>query len=142
VTDEDWSAIHSNLSKARKRWGVDARGLTREGAPSRTSAVFFTAIVQSTLPWGRGVGCDRPGLEGVGGAFIIGRRDGFRAACCSTSAGRVRELIARWKKIAAAGVATIESSVTTRQSPLVEICKRRRNIIRIDQAAGTYWWGW
>jgi hypothetical protein len=73
--------------------GIVARVLTGDGAPSRTSAMFYPAIVQSTLLWGRGVGCDRPGLEGLGGAFIIGRRDdGFRAACC-TSAGRVREFI-------------------------------------------------
>ena len=51
-TDDDWPTIYSNLSKARKRWGMVARVLTREGAAPRTSAIFYTAIVQSTLLYG------------------------------------------------------------------------------------------
>ena len=62
-TDDDWPTIYSNLSKARKRWGVVARVLTREGAAPRASAIFYTAIVQINASlWGRDVGCEPQGL--------------------------------------------------------------------------------
>ena len=36
--DNDWPALHWNLAKARKRWSMISRILTREGASPKTSA--------------------------------------------------------------------------------------------------------
>jgi len=51
-TDDDWPAIHSNLAKARKRWGMIRRVLVREGADARVSGYFYKAVVQSVVLYG------------------------------------------------------------------------------------------
>lgn len=47
--DEDGPAIYRNLQKARKRWGMVSRLLTREGASPRVSGLFYKAVVQTVL---------------------------------------------------------------------------------------------
>ena len=51
VNDEnnDWPALHHNLHKARKKWGMLARILDKEGAPPKAKGMFCLAIVQSIL---------------------------------------------------------------------------------------------
>jgi hypothetical protein len=51
-TDDDWPAIHGNLVKARKRWGMIRRVLVREGANERVSGYFYKAVVQSVVLYG------------------------------------------------------------------------------------------
>jgi len=52
AVDDDWPALHRNLTKARQRWGQVRRILAREGADPRVSAMFYKAIVQSVLLYG------------------------------------------------------------------------------------------
>jgi Reverse transcriptase (RNA-dependent DNA polymerase) len=51
-TDDDWPAIHGNLTKARKRWGMIRRVLVRENANARVSGYFYKAVVQSVVLYG------------------------------------------------------------------------------------------
>ena len=48
-TDDDWPAIHGNLAKARKRWGIICRVLVRENANARVSGYFYKAVVQQSV---------------------------------------------------------------------------------------------
>jgi hypothetical protein len=50
--DNDWPAIHRNVQKARKRWAMVSRVLSREGASPRVSGKFYQAVVQSVLLYG------------------------------------------------------------------------------------------
>jgi hypothetical protein len=50
--DSDWPAVYYNLKKARKRWARISRVLTREGADTRVSGMFYKAVVQSVLLYG------------------------------------------------------------------------------------------
>jgi hypothetical protein len=50
--DDDWPAVHRNLSKARKSWARISRILTRDGATPRVSGMFYKAVVQSILLFG------------------------------------------------------------------------------------------
>jgi hypothetical protein len=50
--DDDWPAVHRNLSKARKSWARISRILAREGATPRVSGMFYKAVVQSVLLFG------------------------------------------------------------------------------------------
>ena len=47
--DDSWLAISNNLQKARKRWGMVARVLTRQGATPQVMGYFYKAIVQAVL---------------------------------------------------------------------------------------------
>jgi hypothetical protein len=106
-TDDDWPSIYSILPKARKRWEMVARVLTREGmvarvltreiVTQRTSAIFQTAIVQSTLLY---MADNRDGTDKVlrpWRASTTGWQDGFRAARLATSAVRMSGYIPRLK---------------------------------------------
>jgi len=48
-TDDDWPAIYRNLSRARQRWAMIQRMLTRKGASPKTSVIFYKAVAQSVL---------------------------------------------------------------------------------------------
>ena len=50
--DRDWTAIAANIRKARQRWGMVARILSREGATTKTMGYFYKSIVQSVLLYG------------------------------------------------------------------------------------------
>ena len=50
--DDDWPAVHRNLSKARKSWARISCILAREGATPRVSGMFYKAVVQSVLLFG------------------------------------------------------------------------------------------
>jgi hypothetical protein len=51
--DNDWPAVHKNLSKARKSWARISRILARrDGATPRVSGMFYKAVVQSVLLFG------------------------------------------------------------------------------------------
>ena len=52
MTDEDWPAIHQNLSRARQKWGRFSWLLRREGANACISGLFYKAVVQSVLSYG------------------------------------------------------------------------------------------
>jgi hypothetical protein len=144
----DWPAIYSNLSKARKRWGMVARVLTREGATPRTSAIFYTAIVQSTLLYGAETwdATDK----------VFKALAGFHHRVARRLSGRMPRYIRRtdeWvyppieEALAATGMATIESTVKTRQSllvdriatrPILEICKEEGRLS--GSTRRRYWW--
>ena len=49
VSDSDWPALHKNLAKTRQRWAQVSPLLAREGANPRVSAMFYKAVVMSTL---------------------------------------------------------------------------------------------
>ena len=51
-TDNDWTAILSNLAKARKRWARVSVVLRRTCLGPRVAAMFYKAIVQSVLLFG------------------------------------------------------------------------------------------
>jgi hypothetical protein len=51
--DQDWPAVQRNLKRARQKWGMIGRILSREGANEpRTMATFYKAIIQSVLLYG------------------------------------------------------------------------------------------
>ena len=50
--DDDWPALYRNLTRARRKWGMVRRVLTREGATPAISGMFYKAIVQSILLYG------------------------------------------------------------------------------------------
>ena len=50
--DDDSPAIETNLKKARMRWAMFKRLLTRENASRRVMGHFYKAIVQSVLLYG------------------------------------------------------------------------------------------
>ena len=50
--DRDDLAMYRNLKKAKSRWGLVRRVLTREGASPRVSAMFYKAVVQTVLLYG------------------------------------------------------------------------------------------
>jgi hypothetical protein len=50
--DDDWPALYRNIPRARRRWGMVRRVLTREGATPAISGMFYKAIVQSILLYG------------------------------------------------------------------------------------------
>jgi len=50
--DSDVPAVVSNIQKARGRWAMVTRILTREGASPKVSAMFYKAVVQSVLLFG------------------------------------------------------------------------------------------
>lgn len=52
ATGNDWPALYTNLTKARQRWAMISRILTREGAQPAVSAMFYKAIVQTVLLYG------------------------------------------------------------------------------------------
>ncbi len=52
VTDTDWPALYRNLAKTRARWAQISRLLAREGANPFVSAMFYKAVVLSTLLYG------------------------------------------------------------------------------------------
>ncbi len=49
VTDTDWPALGQNLAKTQARWAQISRLLAREGANPFVSAMFYKAVVLSTL---------------------------------------------------------------------------------------------
>jgi hypothetical protein len=51
-TDDEWLALHKNLTKARKRWATVSRVLAREGASPRVLAMFYKVVVQSVPLYG------------------------------------------------------------------------------------------
>ena len=50
--DDDWLAVHTNLSCARKRWSTLSRILSAEGASPTIMATFYKSIIQSLLLYG------------------------------------------------------------------------------------------
>jgi exonuclease III len=50
--DDDWPALYRNITRARRKWGMIRRVLTREGASPMISGMFYKAIVQSVLLYG------------------------------------------------------------------------------------------
>lgn len=52
TNDDDWAAMTWNLGKARQRWSMTSRVLSREGASPRISAMFYKAIIQTVLLYG------------------------------------------------------------------------------------------
>jgi hypothetical protein len=50
--DDDWPAIHDNITKARARWGQVAQVLTRQGTVATTMAHFYRVVVQAVLLYG------------------------------------------------------------------------------------------
>ena len=52
TTDDDWPAVAGNIQKARVSWGRLARVLGREGADSKVSRSFYTAVTQQVLLFG------------------------------------------------------------------------------------------
>ena len=147
-TDDDWPTIYSNLSKARKRWGMVARVLTREGAAPRTSAIFYTAIVQSTLLYGVETWDASP--------KVFKALAGFHHRVARRLSGRSPRYIRRtaeWvyppieEALAATRLATIESSVTARQNllvdriatrPILELCKEAERLPGATRRR--FWW--
>ena len=51
-TNSDWPALSANLTKARQRWAMVSRVLTKENATKRAFGNFYKAIVQSVLLYG------------------------------------------------------------------------------------------
>ena len=51
-SDDDWPAIHHNLTRARKQWAMVSQVLVREKAEPRIAAMFYKAVVQSVLLYG------------------------------------------------------------------------------------------
>ena len=47
--DDDWYEVIGNLGKARKSWGRLSRILSREGADSKVSKIFYKAVDQAVL---------------------------------------------------------------------------------------------
>ena len=47
--DDDWVALHLNLTKSRKRWGRVAHILSRDGNEPRHSGMLYKAVLQSVL---------------------------------------------------------------------------------------------
>ena len=50
--DSDWPAVYRNLGRARQRWGMVSRVLTRERATPRIAGMFYKAVVQTVLLYG------------------------------------------------------------------------------------------
>ena len=51
-TDDDWPAVHRNISRARQRWARVNRVLARTGGDPGISGKFYKAVVQSVLLYG------------------------------------------------------------------------------------------
>ena len=52
ATDDDWPAVAGNIRKAWVSWGRLARVLGREGANSKVSRSFYTAVTQQVFLFG------------------------------------------------------------------------------------------
>ena len=52
MTDNDWTAVVGNLSKAKQSWGRLARVLSREVADPKVSRTFYIAVTQAVLLFG------------------------------------------------------------------------------------------
>jgi hypothetical protein len=50
--DSNWAAARYNLTRARQRWALIARVLSRESASPRISAIFYKATIQTVLLYG------------------------------------------------------------------------------------------
>ena len=52
ATDDDWPAVAGNIKKAWVSWGRLERVLGREGADTKVSRSFYTAVTQQVLLFG------------------------------------------------------------------------------------------
>ena len=67
--DDYWTAVVSNLWKARKVWACMVRILWREGADVRKEGRFYLAVVQATLIFGPETWAVTPRMEKTLGGF-------------------------------------------------------------------------
>ena len=51
-TDDDVTAIHTNIAKARTQWGKVVRILARQTSNRKTMGKFFETVVESVLLYG------------------------------------------------------------------------------------------
>ena len=48
-----WEALYSNPWKAQRGWGVETKVLVKTGAPIKSRAMMYKAVVQAVLLYGR-----------------------------------------------------------------------------------------
>ena len=50
--NSNWAALYHNLWKARRRWGVVGKVVTKTGATVRAQGILYKSIIQSVLLYG------------------------------------------------------------------------------------------
>jgi hypothetical protein len=51
-TNSDYPALYRNLKRAKQKWALISRVVTREAATPRAAAIFYKVIVQTVLLYG------------------------------------------------------------------------------------------
>lgn len=120
-TDDDWPAIHLNLSKARSQWGMVSKVLRREKAAPKIAAMFYKAVVQSVLLYGAETWVVTP--------TVLQKLGGFHKRIARQLANKMPYYVAledRWvypdieEALEITGMYTMEHYVQVRQKTLVE----------------------
>lgn len=144
--DNDWPALHHNLSKARKRWGMVSKVLVQEEATPKVSAMFYKAVVQSVLLYGCEMWTFTPAMLRV--------LEGFHHRVARRISGKTaRRVNGRWvyppirEALELAGLLPIDQYILVRQRTLVEKIATRpiyqlcREVERLSGSSSrTYWW--
>ena len=151
ATDSDWLAIRRNLNRARQKWAMISRILSREGATPRVSGLFYKAVVQSVLLYGSETWVlDKAKLQALSGFHnrvarrLSGRMPRFRPG---PGAG-TWEYPPIEEALEIAGLFTLEEYILRRRGTILAQVQQRP-IYRLCQEAlrlqgspvGTkYWW--
>ena len=69
ASDDYWSAVVANLSKAWRRWEQLSGILERGGTDPWTSGTFYKSVVQATLMFGAGTWVGTPRIGRTLGVF-------------------------------------------------------------------------
>jgi hypothetical protein len=146
--DDDWPAIYSNLSKARQCWVMISRVLSCKGADPWTSAMFYKAIVQSTLLYGSEMWDVT--------IKVVKALSGFHHQVARRLSGCMPRYLRREDEwvyppiegaLVVTGLVSIEESVTARQNrlakhiashPILELCQGEERLSRLTRR--WYWW--
>lgn len=148
-TDDDWPAIHLNLSKAREQWAMVSKVLRREDATPKISAMFYKAVVQSVLLYGAETWVMTPA--------VLLKLESFHKRIARRLANKMPYYVALEDKwiypdievaLETAGMYMMEHYVQVRQKTLMEVIGSRPIMEYCQQIARksgssrkSVWWG-
>jgi len=145
-TDDDWPALHRNLTRARQRWGAIRQVLAREDTNPRVSAMFYKAVVQVVLLYG----CESWNITSA----MLRVLRGFHHRVARRLTGMLpRQVGNRWvyppiaEVLEAAGMHTVDHYIMVRQRTLIQNVATRPILElsgEIEWLSGSssrqYWW--
>ena len=124
--NKDWPAVIGNIRKARAKWAMVRRVLTRDGATPRVSGFFYKAVVQSVLLYGSDTWTLTEAMFGQLEAFhhgvarqLTGTRARFCRATSEWSAPPIEGVLEQ------AGLLPIREYISRRQNTAIEYITTR-----------------